>query len=151
MGRPVHEEYLRAHAHYEGAFVDTLTGLMWRRDDEDVWQRTFPSWEKRRIRELIIPDMQLGSVKDDQNLIRMIEIELRNAGLDGNAGVRRVDMTDAIDRARRKKRGGWRELKRLWRCGLVDRTGTRWNERGRWRNQLWHVRAMTRESGPFRR
>jgi hypothetical protein len=130
---------LQKHPEYEDVYLDQVNRL-WRIDERGLPERTYDSWEKRKTRLIIPRDETAYPTAEDKKMIRILAIQLRQDGHAIELGVRRSDAISALREVTGKKRGGWTILKRLWVCGLMDRTGTRWNEGARWRDQLWIIR-----------
>ncbi len=141
---------LQKHPEYEDVYLDQVNRL-WRIDERGLPERTYPSWEKRQDR-IVIPRTQVVyPTAEDKKMMRLLAIQLRQ-DIQGNAqlrqegyavehGVSREDAIGALEQITGKRRGCWTILKRLWQCGFIDRSGTRWNEGARWRNQLWKIRG----------
>lgn len=130
---------LTAHPKYEKVYLDQVNRL-WRIDENGLPDRTYPSWEERRHHVPIPRDGVIYPSSEDHKMARLLALQLRNDGHDVNGGLPRKTVIAALEVIRGKRKGCWTVLLRLWRCGFVDRTGSRWNEGARWRDQLWSIK-----------
>ena len=140
------KEKLIKHPSYEDVYLDEKR-LWWRLiindEDEEELKRTYPSWEKLRVREIISPGSKdaLPMTKELHRLGQMLMTQLSQNGADWEGGVRRKKMTDALAKVRGKDRGNLKALMKLWRCGLVIREGEVFGVNKRPFNQKWSLDA----------
>ncbi len=133
---------LRVHPTLPDVFVETITRRLWRKNAKGEWARTYPSWETRHPREAIAPDYVVEPNAQDKLMAGQITIHLRQQGIDNHNGVERKVLTDAIKDITGKKVGNFGILKRLWRAGLVRRTGVKFDRSGRYTKQIWYTKEI---------
>lgn len=146
------KEKLRKHPSYDDVYYDGKNHwwrLVINDDDEEEHKRTYPSWEKERIREIVPLDYSVPVTEEAFRIAQQLMIHLSQNGVDLTSGARRKTMTDALAEIRGDERGNLRMLKLLWRSGLVTREGEIFKVNRRPYNQKWYLDTKRLE-GAFR-
>jgi hypothetical protein len=130
--------FLEPHPSLDDVLVDPRTKRMYRFDGEH-YKRTYYSEEKKRRRLLIPVDTLLIPTDDDHRLARLLYLTLLDRGMDPKDGVERKVLTDILATHRKSRKRNLVVLLRLWRCGLVERTGRYFARSKRYYDQKWFV------------